>query len=428
MKVAIIGAGFTGLAAAYELSKRGIDVTVFEKEKVPGGLAIGFKEKNWDWPLEKHYHHIFVSDKAIRNLAHKIGHKINFSNTATSTFIDGTIYQLDSPLTLIFFSKLPFIDRIWTGLILLYLKITPFWKPLEKTTAEKYLRNTMGDKSWDILWRPLFIKKFGSYANKIPASWFWARIKKRSVYLGYPEGGFQSLAENIEKKAKEFTAKFFYSTPVKSLEKTQRVFKVMTVGGKEFLFDKVICTLPMPLFLKITKGLPESYKKRYSKLTGLGAVNLVLSLKEKLLPDSVYWLNINDTNFPFLAVVEHTNFQSEKFYAGEKIVYLSNYLSPDHPYFQKGAEELLSEFIPYLKRINPGFDRSWVKNAKVFKTNFAQPVVTLNYSKIMPRLKTPIKGLFLANIQQVYPWDRGTNYAVELGEKAVKYAGKKTFF
>jgi hypothetical protein len=44
---------------------------------------------------------------------------------------------------------------------------------------------------------------------------------------------------------------------------------------------------------------------------------------------------------------------------------------------------------------------------------------------MIPSFKTPLKNVFLANMEQVYPWDRGTNYAVELGQKIARIAELK---
>ena len=78
MNIAILGAGFTGLSAAYQLVKQGHSVTIFEKDPQPGGLAVGYKEKEWDWSLEKHYHHWFTNDKFILGLAKEIGQAAAF--------------------------------------------------------------------------------------------------------------------------------------------------------------------------------------------------------------------------------------------------------------------------------------------------------------------------------------------------------------
>ncbi len=419
MKVGIIGAGFTGLAASLSLVKEGHEVTIFEKEEKPGGLTIGFKEQTWQWPLEKHYHHIFVSDYSIRDLAKEVNERMIFKRPKTSVFIDGGIYQLDSPLNLLSFPKLSVIERLRVGVVLFYLKLTPFWKPLERLSAYDFLKKTMGETSWRILWEPLFEKKFGEYKNKIPASWFWARIKKRSASLGYPQEGFERLAKMTEEKTKKTKGTFLYGVEVKEIKKEGRKLKVMA-DGKTYYFDKVICTLPSKIFLKILDNVPNSYRKKLLSLKGLGAVNLVLILKRKFLKDGIYWLNINEKKFPFCAVVEHTNLINSRFYGGDRIVYIGNYLKSDHRYFQMDSNQLLDEFYPYLKKINLEFKKSWIKKALVFRAPFAQPVVGLNHSKKLPSFSTPIPGLYLANIEQVYPWDRGTNYAVELGNKVAK--------
>lgn len=419
MRVGIIGAGFSGLSAAYNLSKRGVDVTVFEKESKPGGLAIGFEERKWKWPLEKHYHHWFTSDWTIRNLAKEIDHKVTFERPKTSIFIDGKSTQLDSPLSLLRFKRLMLHERVRTGLTLFYLKTLKNWTDLEKVTAKDFLIKTMGENSWEILWRPLFEKKFSKYAEKIPASWFWARIKKRSSSLGYPEGGFETFAKAIDTAIRKNGGMFNYNTTVESLYTKSKKLVIKT-DGRSYEFDRVICTLPSALFVKMAKRLPENYKKSLLNLKGIGAVNLILSLKKQFLTDGTYWLNINELEFPFLAVVEHTNFMDKKYYNGEHVIYIGNYLPHDHRYYKKEASDLVAEFLPYLKKINSQFSRSQIIKSYLFKAPFAQPIIPLNYSKLLPKIETPIDGLFLANIQQVYPWDRGTNYAVELGEKVVE--------
>jgi len=39
-----------------------------------------------------------------------------------------------------------------------------------------------------------------------------------------------------------------------------------------------------------------------------------------------------------------------------------------------------------------------------------------NYTQLIPKHKTPIKNVYIANLDMVYPWDRGTNYAIKMGE------------
>src|SRR5258708_7374092 len=233
MKVAIIGAGFTGLAAGFRLAKKGHGVTIFEVNEIPGGLAIGFKNKNWQWDLEQHYHHLFKTDYAIQDLAKEINFNITYRRPKTSTYYNGNISQFDSPLNLLSFKHLPLIDRLRTGVVLAYLKLTNSWKNLEKITAERFLITSMGAKSWKVMWGPLLEKKFGKYATKIPASWFWARIKSRTAYLGYPDGGFRRFAEKIAKEIDKKNGVILYNPMVNLIKKKIPKFTIKPLNEKD---------------------------------------------------------------------------------------------------------------------------------------------------------------------------------------------------
>ena len=422
--IGVIGAGFTGLSVGWELVKDGYEVSIFEEGKEAGGLAIGFENRGWKWSLEKHYHHLFLTDKYIRRLASEVNHKILIKRPKTSTLIGGKISQIDSALKLLAFHHLSLFSRVRTGFILLVLKTIPFLKQLERVSTEKFLRRTMGDESWKVLWGPLMTKKFGGYSKLIPASWFWARVKTRTAKLAYPSKGFLELAKTIVKKIEKKGGKFFFGSRVLEVKKIKDKFKVTDSHGRVFLFDKIICTLPTHIFTNVTKGLPKSYLKKIKSLKGLGAINLVLALDRSLLTDGTYWLNVNEKDFPFLCIVEHTNFMSKKNYKGNTIVYVGNYLERNHKYFEMTSSQLLNEYIEHIKRVIPEFKKNWIKKSWAFKAPFAQPIITRNYSKTILPLKTPIDGLYLANIQQVYPWDRGTNYAVGLGVEVFKLLKK----
>jgi protoporphyrinogen oxidase len=192
---------------------------------------------------------------------------------------------------------------------------------------------------------------------------------------------------------------------------------VLTASGGHYSFDKLIFTLPFFNLKQLYSQFPSGYMEKINSNPYLGAVNLVLALKQSFLKKD-YWLNINDRRMPFLAIVEHTNMISPEYYAGDRLVYIGNYLSRDHRYFSLTANELLREFLPHLQKIHPGFNLNWVRKSWVWKNTFAQQVVGRNYARLIPPVSSPVAGFYVANMQQVYPWDRGTNYAVELGQKA----------
>lgn len=420
MKVAIIGAGFTGLSAAFELTKKNHDVYVFEKDSYPGGLAIGYKEKQWNWSLEKHYHHWFTNDYSVLNLAKEIDYKVLIQRPKTSVFVKNKIFQLDSPISVLKFPLLSVSEKIRMSSVLGFLKFFPFWKLLEGYKASKVLPKFMGKRSYQMIWEPLFFNKFGNYANGISLAWFWARITKRTPSLAYPEGGFLNFANYLVNQIKKRGGKFYFNTEILEIDrKNEKIilrFKDLSGKIKYGAFDKLIVTTPSFLFLKAAPYLPIEYKKSLGKLKGLGATNLILRLNKPFFNDGTYWLSICDKNAPVMAIVEHTNFMNKKNYNNEYIVYLGNYKPIEHNYFKITKEEMLKLFDPYLKKINPNYSKALI-DYELFKAPFAQPIIPINYSKILPKLKTPIKNVYLANIEQVYPWDRGTNYAVELGKK-----------
>lgn len=423
MKIAIIGAGFTGLSSAYELAKRGHEVVVFEKDSVPGGLAMGYREKRWKWTLEKHYHHWFTNDKNVLNLAKEIGYEIIIKRPKTSVFINNKIYQLDSPFTVLGLPFLPFIDRLRMGMVVGFLKFYPFWPVLEKHKISVVLPKLMGKRPYKMIWEPLIVNKFGLYAKDISLAWFWARIKKRTPSLAYPKGGFLSFANELVLQTKKKGGRFLFETEIVELKEDEKVYiKSKDIKGriKNEVFDRTIITTPSFLFLKISPQLPDEYKKKIGVLKSLGATNLILRLNKQFLKDGTYWLNVCDKKTPIMAIVEHTNFMDKKNYNNEHIVYLGNYKLQQDNYFKMTAEEMLEKFDPYLKKINKSYKNN-ILGSKLFKAPFAQPVIPINYSKILPPFETPFKNVFLANIEQVYPWDRGTNYAVELGQKVASF-------
>jgi protoporphyrinogen oxidase len=157
------------------------------------------------------------------------------------------------------------------------------------------------------------------------------------------------------------------------------------------------------------------------ELKSMGAVVMVLALKHGLSEEGYYWFNLpKSAGFPFLALVEHTNFVSEEHFGGDHIVYAGDYLEPDHEYFRLSKEELLQRFLPALSRINPAFKPDWVRGMWVFRTAYAQPVPLVGHSRNIPSIQTPIPNLYFASMSQVYPWDRGTNFAVEIGRRAAR--------
>ncbi len=431
LRIGIIGAGAAGMAAAWDLARAGHEIHLYEAEKNVGGLAAGFKDDGWQWTMEKFYHHWFETDKSILKLVEDIGKagKVLFPRPKTSYFIDGKIYRSEmnaSALSL----PLSFTALIRLGLTGVYLKfLTRDWKALEKVTADSWMRRWMGDEAYNKLWRPLLIGKFADRYQQVNMAWMWARIYTRSLRLGIFEGGFQAFLEALAEAVQSKGAVIHLSSPVDAIG-SQDGKPTLTINGQTEVFDRVISTASPGLMLKLAPTLKDtSYGKQIADLKSIGALCVVLALKQSILTDGTYWLNLPATSadkrtsqFPFLALVEHTNFMDKSHYGGDVLVYCGDYVPVDHEYFKMSEDELVERFLPALKKVNPAFDASWIRKSWVWRAPYAQPIPFINHSQNIPALKTPLPGVFWASMSQVYPWDRGTNYAVEIGQRVAKEA------
>ena len=425
MKIAIIGAGFGGMAAAYDLAKAGHNVTLFESADVVGGLASGFKEPGWDWSVEKFYHHWFASDDAILGLIEELGwqEKVLFPRPLTVMYHKGKFYPFDSIIKALLFPGLGFgINKIRFGLVGVFLRLTNNWQALEKFTVDEWMRKWAGEKVYRMMWEPLVIGKFGErYFKQVNMAWMWARLKKRTTRLGTFEGGFQNFANLFADRLRELGVEIRLGEPVTRIETRQDSDEVLVIGRKNESYNKVLVTLSPEAMSRLTPSLPEDYLHGLLELKSMGAVVVTLALNHQLSKEGYYWYNLpKSAGYPFLALVEHTNYVSTKNFGGDHIVYLGDYLEPGHEYFRLTKDEILDRFLPALKKFNPDFDRDWVRKSWLYRTTYAQPVPLVNHSRNIPAIETPLRGVYFASMSQVYPWDRGTNFAVEIGRRAAR--------
>ena len=423
MKIAIIGAGISGMTAAFDLQQAGHEVDIYESSNFVGGLASGFKEPQWNWSLEHYYHHWFTGDSDILGLIEELGlrDRVIFSRPKTVVYHNGSFFPLDSPLAALTFPGFRFIDMVRFGLVTVYLRYLSSWQKLEKYTAEEWMRKWYGENVYRTTYEPLLMGKFGPYYKKVNMAWMWARLKVRSTQLGTFQGGFQAFCDTFASTLHLQGVNIKLNTPVQKISPNANNGIQIETENEILNYDQCLVTTSPQLLSRIAPGLPDDYLKSFLELKHLGAVVLVLALRRRLSQEGYYWFNLPKTaGYPFLALVEHTNFVSPKNFGWDHIVYCGDYLEPDHEYFDLSKDELLKLFLPSLARFNKQFNKEWIRSSWLFKTKYAQPVPLLNHSKNIPEIRTPIQGLYFACMSQVYPWDRGTNFAVRIARDAAR--------
>lgn len=415
-KIAVIGGGPLGLYTAYKLSKKGHKVSLFEKSDDVGGLAGSFSYA--DFALEKFYHHIFSTDKKAVSLINELGlsEKLDFQGQNTANYVGGKFYPFSTPHDILKYSRLSLIDRVRFGMATAFLKFLPVSLGIflfSKNTAFGMTPKIYGKKAFDEIWKPLLSGKFGPYCEEISMVWLWGRIRLRSSRLGYLVGGFQALFDALARDIAKNDGVVHLGEEVLNMSYESN-WKIKTIKDV-YDFEKIVFTGSSQTLLSLLK---EEEKNKVSEVDYIGARAMVLILKEKI--SDYYWVNLNDKDSPFLALVEHTNFRPVEEYAGKHIVYLGNYLETNGEEFESLNEEVIKKAFSYLKKIKPDFSEKDVEKALVFKEKFAQPIVGVGYEKKLPKIDLG-KGLYFASMEHIWPWDRGIEQAFNLGDKLLSY-------
>jgi protoporphyrinogen oxidase len=444
MRVCVVGAGVAGMVCALRLIEDGHAVDVYERWPGLGGQAATLDIGDGVL-LERYYHHWFTSDRHIVELCEELGvaDPIEWHKSSMAFFVDGKSRAFTTPLDLLRFSPLPLRDRLRMGLAV--LKLQRAARPVadyEHETARDWIVREMGEKPYAKVWGPLLRGKFGSRADDISMAWMWGKLvtrrklegkEAREELLGYPGESFEPLFKALVAKIEAGGGRVLIDHPVVRIEQTSPGFAIhagapdsfrrgldprdFEVTGDPERYDAVVATVPNDVFLAMAGELLDGeYRAKLEAIEYHTALCLLLEIDRQFSP--YYWTNVADPELPFVGIVEHTNMIDRARYGGRRFLYLANYVEPGHELLALSPDELIDAYLPGLRKVNPGFDKSQIKNRWRFSEPAGQPIVTVGYHERIPALDTGVPGLVLANTTQIYPEDRGTNYAVRLGGDA----------
>lgn len=352
--------------------------------------------------------------------------RVEVNPTNTGMYYANNFFRLSTPWDLLNFTPLSFVDRIRLGLLALRARRVKHWMELEGLTASQWLKSLGGEKVYEVVWEPLLKGKFGPYADTVSAVWFWNKLKLRGgsrgkggeERLAYFRGGFASLAEALAARIVALGGKVITGTRVDSFAPKGDGWQLQTSAGP-IDADKVLATTALPLVADMVSGWasPE-YVQSLQRIQYIGNVCLVLEMDRKL--SDTYWLNVNDPSFPFVGVIEHTNFERAETYGGSHIVYLSKYLPHTDALYSMDCDQFLDFALPYLQKMFPALRREWITKHHLWRARWSQPVVEKFYSRLIPEVRGPERGFYLCSMAQIYPEDRGTNYAIREGRKVAR--------
>ena len=425
----MVGAGFSGLSAAYELAQRGFRPIVLEADSEVGGLAAAFQVDGTR--VERFYHHWFTSDQHVIELVRELGleDRVVYKPTRTGMYFANQIYRLSTPLDVLRFSVLPIADRARLGLTVLRARRVRNWREIDHLSAAEWLQKLGGDRAFRIVWEPLLRGKFGPHAEDVSAAWFWSKLRLRGgsrgargeEKLAYFRGGFAALADELVNCIVKTGGEVRLRTPALGLVVEKgRVRAVVSAAGP-IQADAVVLTPALPIVEQLIRPhVDAAYANRIGAIDYLANVCVVFDLTKSL--SELYWMSVNDPAFPFVGIIEHTNLDQADPSGRRHIVYFSRYLPATDPMFHAHSDDVVRFTLSHVQRMFPNLRSECIRSARVWQARYAQPLVVRNYGQFVPPHQTPIPGLFIASMAQVYPEDRGTNYAVRDGRAVARLA------
>ncbi|MDI6903474.1 MAG: FAD-dependent oxidoreductase [Methanocellales archaeon] len=403
-KVAVIGAGVSGLVCAQKLAEQDLKVVVFEKENYLGGLASWYNVDGLNIP--RTYHHVLKSDRILLRTIRELGVQTTWRRVKIGLFSGGKTYPMNRPWDLLRLEPLSFTDRIKFGLLVLSAKRA---KNLEGVDLKNWVERNASRSVFEKLIAPLISAYFGS-AEGISAAYLANRWKTESTsvtgLLGYVD--ISQIILGLKEKILAQNSEIITDTEVTRIREVGGSF-VVEAKDKSFEADYVISTVPAPITAKICEGLPKDLAKELEKIRYKCCICVTYWLKERA--SDYYWVISLDEKIPFVACFEHANLNPN---VGGGVVYVVAYCDLDDKIWQTKDEEIAKYYAEYVPFILKNFKD--IKKYRVYRSEWATPVFRTGFKN--PPLKTPIKNLYLAGISRIFPDIRSMGPAIKTGLEA----------
>jgi protoporphyrinogen oxidase len=404
LNAAVIGGGISGLASAFRIAGLGPRVTLFEGEDYLGGLGTTFPYR--DGHLERFYHCILPHDTALIALIREVGlgSELSWRGTRMGFMYQRKTYPLNTPGDLLRFSPLSFYERLRMGLMGLRARYQGLSPALDEVTAADWIRGMVGERAFNILWKPLLSAKIGDQYPALPALWLSSRMNREKSTGPEVKGclrlGYRSLIDAFELHLKNRGAEIRFRTRVRGIERDGEAMSLVFEDGRRETYDFVVCTSPLVQFQRMTRTLGLDPSIAELKLDYQGVVSGVFLTREPL--TEFYWMPFVDSGATSQGAIEMSNLVPLERSGGLHVNYLVNYTHRDSELFKKPDAEILALYRKDLELLYPRVAGTIVDQF-LFRAPFVEPIWMLNYSRLAPPTSIIPGRLYLACTAQVYP-------------------------
>ena len=426
-RFAVLGAGPMGLMAAIELLRAGHAVDLYERDDRIGGMSASFDFQGLK--IERYYHFICKTDFPLFELLASLGlsDKLKWTDTKMGYFVDGKLYQWGTPFALLSFPGLGWIDKFRYALHVMVTKGIRDWSKLDQVEATAWLRKWLGDRAYDKLWKRAFELKFFEHTGNLSAAWIGTRIQRIALSrrnlmhesLGYLEGGSDTLLAAMEKELLGLGGRIHLRAGIEQvLVEGNRVVGVR-VAGEARPCDAVVSTAPLPYLPALVPDLPPDFAARIRAIQNIPVACVILKLQHAVSEN--FWMNISDPGIAIPGVIEYSNLNPGT-REGEHIVYAPFYMPKTNPKWSQPNDELIGEVMGYLGQLNPDFRPEWVIARHCHRYDLAQTICPPGFAAMLPPMRTPIDGLYMADTAYYYPEDRSISESVAVGAQLARLA------
>lgn len=326
--IGIIGAGPAGLTAAYELSKAGKKVEIFEKDpQYVGGISRTETYKNFHFDIGGH--RFFSKSQEVEDFWTEIlGDEMLERPRSSRIFYNNKFYSY--PLVAMeALSNLGIFQSTLCVLSFMYYKVFPIKNP---KNFEEWVTNQFGKRLFLIFFKTYTEKVWGISCDKISADWAAQRIKGLSLWSAiynslfkskknksqtiktlidsfrYPKTGPGRMWEVCAEKIQQMNGVLKMNTGIKTIQKEKDSYYLISESNEKFgPYSHIISTAPLrELVNSLEPKVDKATLNSANSLSYRDFLTVILICKDK---DAFHdnWIYVHD---PTVQVGRIQNFKS----------------------------------------------------------------------------------------------------------------------